>query len=423
MKKMIGIMLVGVLLFGAEYGRITGRVIDAETGGPLIGADVVVEGSELGAATDENGDFVVLYVPAGTYKVNASYISYDPLSFASVVVNADQTTTLNFRLPPTVIEVQGVTAIAEREAIVRDAVHTRRAVTSQEMDRLPITTVNQVIALQAGVVTSKRGTHLRGGRDGEVAFFVDGIVTKVPNANLQSSIINPSAVEEVSVISGGFDAEYGDALSGVVNIVTREGGTKISGSLGYITDEMFAGWQDQINYGFNQFEFSLGGPVPLSPRVRYFVSGEYMMTDAQHQQGLFRLPAPRNDYRAQARLSYNLPDARGKLTFSGFSERRQWVIWSTITGTNQYNLKYFDQKPMNRIKTWILSSTFNYMLTPRTLAALKVGMTHYGRVYGNRDYGYEETNDRQWYEDFRFYAEHLLPLLQDVSKEGFRVIN
>jgi outer membrane receptor protein involved in Fe transport len=423
MKKMIGIMLVGILLFGAEYGRITGRVIDAETGGPLIGADVVVEGSELGAATDENGEFVVLYVPAGTYKVSASYISYDPLSFASVVVNADQSTILNFRLPPTVIEVKGVTAIAEREAIVRDAVHTRRAVTSQEMDRLPITTVNQVIALQAGVVTSKRGTHLRGGRDGEVAFFVDGIVTKVPNANLQSSIINPSAVEEVSVISGGFDAEYGDALSGVVNIVTREGGPRVSGSLSYITDEMFAGWQDQINYGYNQFEFSLGGPVPLSPRVRYFVSGEYMMNGSQHQEGLYKIPSPRNDYRAQARLSYNLPDARGKLTFTGFSERRQWVIWSTITGTNQYNLKYFDQKPMNRIKTWILSSTFNYMVTPKTLAALKVGMTHYDRLYGNRDYAYEEANDRQWYEDFRFYAEHLIPLLEDVSKEGFQVIN
>jgi outer membrane receptor protein involved in Fe transport len=423
MKKLIGIMLVSVLLFGAEYGRITGKVLDAETGAPLIGADVVVEGSELGGATDEKGDFVVLYVPAGTYRVTASYISFDPLSFADVVVNADQTTMLNFRLPPTVIEVKGVTAVAEREAIVRDAVNTRRAVTSTEMDRLPITTINQVIALQAGVVASKRGTHVRGGRDGEIAYFVDGIVTRVPNANLQSSIINPSAVEEVSVVSGGFDAEYGDALSGVVNIVTREGGPKISGSLSYITDEMFTGWQDQINYGFNQYEFSLGGPVPLTPRVRYFVSGELMMTDAQTPEGLFKLTSPRNDYRGQARLSYNLPDAKGKLTVSGFTERRQWVIWSTITGTGQYDLKYFDHKPMNRIKTWILSSTFNYMLTPRTLAALKVGMTHYDRVYGNRDYAYEQAHDHQWYDDYRFYAEHLLPLLYDISANGYKVVN
>jgi outer membrane receptor protein involved in Fe transport len=416
-------MLVGVLLFGAEYGRITGQVLDAETGAPLVGADIVVEGSELGAATGENGDFVVLYVPAGTYHVTASYVSYDPLVFADVVVNADQTTMLNFRLPPTVIEVKGVTAIAEREAIVRDAVHTRRAVTSTEMDRLPITTINQVIALQAGVTTSKLGTHLRGGRDGEITYFVDGIVTKCPTLNVQSAIINPSAVEEVSVVSGGFDAEYGDALSGVVNIVTREGGPKLSGSLSYITDEMFSGWQDPINYGYNQYEFSLGGPIPFSQRMRYFVSGELMATDAQHQEGLYKIPSPRIDYRTQARFSYHLPNARGKLTLTGFAERRQWVIWSTATGTGQYDLKYFDQKPMNRIKTWILSSTFNYMLTPKTLAALKVGMTHYGQVYGNRDYAYEEAHNREWYEDYRMKAEQLIPLLLNVSANGYDVIN
>ena len=416
-------MLVGILLFGAEYGRITGRVVDAETGAPLVGADVMVEGTDLGAATDENGDYVVLYVPAGTYRVTSSYISYDPLAFANVVVNAELTTVLNFRLPPTVIEVKGVTAIAEREAIVRDAVHTRRAVTSTEMERLPITTINQVIALQAGVVQSKRGTHLRGGRDGEISFFIDGIVAKDPVNNFQSSIINPSAVEEVAVVSGGFDAEYGDALSGVVNIVTREGGPKTAGSVNYLTDEMFGGWQDQINYGFNQYEFSLGGPVPVATRLRYFVSGELMMTDAQHQEGLYKIPSPRVDYRAQSRLSYSLPGAKGKLTFTGFTERRQWVLYSTITGTGQYNLKYFDQKPMNRIKTWILSSTFNYMLTPQTLTSLKLGTTHYNRFYGNRDYDYEEANDRQWYEDYRCYGEHLFPLLYEVSKNGYAVID
>jgi outer membrane receptor protein involved in Fe transport len=423
MKKMIGMMLVGILLFGAEYGRITGRVVDAETGAPLVGADVMVEGTDLGAATDESGEYVVLYVPAGTYRVISSYISYDPLSFANVVVNAELTTVLNFRLPPTVIEVKGVTAVAEREAIVRDAVHTRRAVTSTEMDRLPITTINQVIALQAGVVLSKRGTHLRGGRDGEISYFVDGIVAKDPVNNLQSSIINPSAVEEVSVVSGGFDAEYGDALSGVVNIVTREGGSKIAGSVNYLTDEMFGGWQDQINYGYNLYEFSLGGPVPVTNRLRYFFSGELMMTDAQHQEGLFKLPSPRMDYRAQTRLSYNLPSAKGKLTFTGFTERRQWVVWSQITGTGQYDLKYFDQKPMNRIKTWMLSSTFNYMLTPQTLTSFKVGMTHYNRFFGNRDYDYEEANNNQWYEDYRCYGENLFPLLYEVSKDGYTVVN
>jgi len=121
MKKILLALMIGVFLFGADFGRINGRVVDVETGEALVGADVIVEGTELGAATDAEGEFVVLYVPAGTYKITASYISFDPFTFTSVVVNADQTTLLNFRLPPTVIEVKGVTAVAEREQIVRDA--------------------------------------------------------------------------------------------------------------------------------------------------------------------------------------------------------------------------------------------------------------------------------------------------------------
>jgi outer membrane receptor protein involved in Fe transport len=415
MKKILFLLFIGVFLFGAEYGRVSGRVVDAETGEPLVGADVVIEGTELGGATDADGGFVVLYVPAGSYRVTANYIGYDPFTFTSVVVNADQTTDVAFRLPPTVIEVKGVTAVAEREQIVRDAVHTRRAVTTQEMDRLPVTTINQVIALQAGVTESKRGTHLRGGRDGEVTYFVDGIVTKVPNTNWQSAVVSPSAIEEVSVVSGGFDAEYGDALSGVVNIVTREGGPRISGAVNWLSDIMFEGWQDQINYGYSLYDLSLGGPVPGISRIRYFLSGEYMNTNSWPQEVLYKVDAPRNDYRVQGRLTYNLPDAKGKLSFTGFNERRQWLIWNTTTGTSQYDLKYFDNRPMSRIKNWIVSSTFNYMLTAQTLASLKVGMTHFDRFYGTRDYAWEEENDRQWYEDYRLKAEYLADYLLDKS--------
>jgi outer membrane receptor protein involved in Fe transport len=423
MKKILLMLVIGVFLFGADYGRINGRVVDAETGRPLIGADVIVEGTELGAASDANGEFVVLYVPAGTYRLTASYISYDPFSFTGVVVNADQTSMVNFRLPPTVIEVRGVTAVAQREAIVRDATHTRRTVTSKEMTRLPITTINQVISLQAGVVDSKRGTHLRGGRDGEVTYFVDGIVTKVPNFNWQSSIVHQSAVEEVAVVSGGFDAEYGDALSGVVNIVTREGGAKISGGLGWWTDEFFTEWQPHLNYGYNKYDFSFGGPLGLQ-RLRYFLSGEMMFTDSYHREGQYKIPSPRQDYRGQARLSYLFPNAAGKLTLTGFTERRQMVRFSTATGTSQYTRKYFWQRSgLSRVKNWMLGSTFNYMLSSQTLASLKVGLTHFDRVLGNRDYAYEDSAGTSWYNDWRWYAEHLRPLLLEISDapEGYKI--
>lgn len=413
MKKILLLLLAGVFLFAAEYGRITGKVTDSETGEALIGANVVVEGSELGAATDEKGEFTVPYVPAGTYTVSASYLGYDPYTFTNVVVNADQTTLINFRLKPTVIEVKGVTAVAVREPIVLSQTQTGRAVTSQEMNRLPVTSINQVITLQAGVVQSGLGTHIRGGRTEEITYFVDGMVTKVPQTGAQSAQINASAVEEVSVISGGFDAEYGDALSGVINIVTKEGGNRVAGRLSYLTDDFFP--QQSLNYGYNLYQLSFGGPIPISTRLRYFLSGEMMLTDS-YLDTYYKVPSPRMNYKAQARLSYNFANAKGKVTFSGFNSRDQLMTWLPNT------LKYFKNNPMNRSKNWIGSATFNYMISAQTLTSLKVGMTHYDRLYGTRDHAYEDSTNATWYSDYRLKAEHLIKYLIDGTLPPKQVI-
>ncbi|MGB9719898.1 MAG: TonB-dependent receptor [bacterium] len=408
MKKLWALILAGALLFGAEYGKITGKVRDAETGEPLIGADVIIEGTELGGATDEKGDYVILYVPAGNYVVTASYLGYDPYTYTQVIVNADQTTNLNFRLKPTVIEVEKVTVVAEKPPIVASQVQSGHSVTSQDIARLPVTTINQVVTLQAGVSTSNLGTHIRGGRNEEVTYYVDGIMTKVPHTGALSTQINASAVEEVSVVSGGFDAEYGDALSGIINVVTKEGGTKPSGNFRYLTDEIFSmdALKEKLNTGYNFYDLSLGGPLPAVHRIKYFLSGELTLTDA-YAEALYKVPSPRNTYRAQGRLSYTMPNNKGKITLSGFNSRDQYVTWSSG------GLKYFQNRPMSRTKNYILSSTFNYMLTAQTLFSLKAGMTHYDRLYGTRDYAWEQENDHQWYSDYRLKAEHCIEYLTE----------
>ncbi|MGQ9816422.1 MAG: TonB-dependent receptor [bacterium] len=408
MKRLLALILATALLFGAEYGKITGRVRDAETGEPLIGADVIVEGTELGASTDEKGDYVILYVPAGTYVVTASYLGYDPFTYTQVIVNADQTTNLNFRLKPTVIEVEKVTVIAEKPPIVASQTQSGHSVTSQDISRLPVTTINQVVTLQAGVSTSNLGTHVRGGRPEEVTYYVDGIMTKVPHTGAQSAQINASAVEEVSVVSGGYDAEYGDALSGIINVVTKEGGSKPSGSFRYLTDEVFFmdNLKNRLNYGYNFYDLSFGGPLPAVSRLRYFLSGELTLTDA-YATALYKVPSPRNIYRAQGRLSYVMPNNKGKLTLSGFNSRDQYVTWSSLS------LKYFENRPMSRTKNYILSSTFNYMFTAQTLFSLKAGITHYDRVYGNRDYAWEDSVGHNWFDDYRFKAEHCIAYLTE----------
>lgn len=405
MKKLFLLLFTGVFLFAAEYGKIVGKVIDGETGEPLFGANVVVEGTELGAATDDKGEFAILYIPAGTYTVNASYLGYDPVTYTNVVVNADQTTPLNFRLNPTVLEVKGVTAVAVREPIVISSTQSRSAVTSTEMNRLPVTSINQVITLQAGVTQSNLGTHIRGGRATEITYFVDGIVTKVPQSGGQSARVNTGAVEEVSIVSGGFDAEYGDALSGIINIVTREGGNKLTGRMSYLMDDYIP--SNALDFGYNQYELSFGGPLPGAiKRFRYFLSGELMHTDA-YREALYRVPSARQDYKAQARLSYNFPNAKAKITFSGFKSREQFMTWSSGS------LKYFANRPMYRIKNLIGSSMINYQPTARTMAQFKLGVTDYEQAYGNRDRAYEDSVGAGFFSDYRLKAEHLIKYLNN----------
>jgi outer membrane receptor protein involved in Fe transport len=411
MKTLVPFFIAAAFLFAAEHGKITGRVIDVETGDPLIAADVVIEGMDLGASTDEHGYYEILYVPAGTYEILASYVSYHPYTYKNVVVNADQITKLDFKLPLKIIEVQGVTATAVRPLIVPSETGTGWAVTAREMDRLPVTTINQVISLQSGVVQSDLGTHMRGGRTNEITYFVDGVVTKVPNFGNQSVFINPSAVEEVSIVSGGFDAEYGDALSGIVNIVTKEGGSQHAGSARCLTDAIIPA--KGLDYDNSLYDVSLGGPVPLIHRLHYFLSGELMMTDA-FEVARYQVYSPRMDYTAQARIVYKLANAKGKFSAFGHNSRRQYIHWNPYNAAAN-NLKYFDNKPMSRIKNTIGSAVFNYMFTAKTLASIKVGVTQYENCYGNRDYAWEEEHDRQWYEDYRFKAEHLIDDLRSAE--------
>ena len=397
-RAIILTILAGVFLFAGDWGKISGRVVDGETKQPMFSANVAIEGTTLGAVTDEKGEFSILYVPAGTYAVVASYVSYYNYTYTLVVVNADQTTALNFQLKPTIIEIPGVQVTASHEVtVVMDVTHTGHSFTSEEMNRLPITNINQIITLQPGVVQSNLGTHIRGGRNEEITYVVDGMVSKVPQTGALPSRINTSAVEEIAVISGGFDAEYGDALSGVINIVTREGGSKNSGRFSYLTDGVFPA--QSMNYGYNLYEFSLGGPV--TSRFHYFMSGEMLFTDAQ-ELTYYQVPAPRFDYKAQGRLSYSFAKSKAKLTVSGFSSREQFMRWFP------QNLKYFANNPMDRRKNWIGSATLTYMPSAKTLTTIKLGLTHYDRLQGTRDLFWEEEHDRKWYEDYRLKAEHLI---------------
>lgn len=397
-------------IFAAEMGRVQGRVIDNTNGEILIGVNVIIEGTELGASTDENGFYVIPFVPVGTHEITASYIGYNSVTKKNIIVTSNQTTNVDFKLSPGAIILEPIVVVEEKPIVIRTQTQTTHTSTADEIKKLPISEINQIITLQAGVSSSTQGTHIRGGRATEIAYYVDGVLAKAPHYGQQSVQINKEAVEEIGVITGGFDAEYGEALSGVVTIVTREGTDKTSGNLVYTTDEIFS--SDKLNFGYNKYELSIGGGVLSKSRLRYFISGESYLTDA-HQQAKYKIPSPRFDYKAQAKLSYRLPNAKGKLILSGFYQREMYQYYSDIWGELSmiYNL---DRRAAELRKGYLGSLTFNYMPTSKSIIEAKLGYTKNTRFYAVRDLAEEKRQGREWYEDYIFKANHFPELLLEV---------
>ena len=214
-------------------GKIAGKVIDATTGEPLIGANVIIMGTTLGAATDFNGNYFIINIPPGKYQVKASLVGYNSIITQNVKVSVDQTTSLDFKLHEEAVEMSDVVIVATRPIVQKDLTSTQSNISGDDINMLPLEDVQAVVNLQAGVVNG----HFRGGRLGEVQYLVDGVSTNDVFTGLPSMQAEVNSIAEVQVITGTFNAEYGNALSGVVNYVTKEGGDKLSFSLrGYAGD-------------------------------------------------------------------------------------------------------------------------------------------------------------------------------------------
>lgn len=303
MKRHIGCLAAFLLFsilfsnsaFAGTTGKIAGRITDAETGEGLPGANVQIDGTTLGAATDVDGNFTILNIPPGVYKLKISFIGYQPIIVNDVRVNVDFTTRIDQVMKPSAVELNAVEVFGERNPLVRqDLTNTLVAVTSERIESLPVDQIRDVIVLQAGIVQDNSGAlHIRGGRSNEVNYQVNGISINNPLSNNQGVGIATNAVEEVSVSTGTFSAEYGNALSGVINFVTKDGGPKYHGSFRSYTggnfstrDNIFFKVDDVDLLNHSREEWTFGGPVPLlGKNVTFFTSGVFENDDG-HLKGM-----------------------------------------------------------------------------------------------------------------------------------------
>ena len=287
MKRIVANVFLSMVLIAAAHagttGKIAGKVIDAQTKELLIGVNVIIPGTTLGAASDLNGNYFIINIPPGIYQLKASAVGYASQTVNNVTVSADRTTQIEFELASQAIEMTGVVVVADRPIVQKDLTSTTSTVTSDQISKLPLENVSSAVNLQAGVVEG----HFRGGRSNEVKYLIDGIsVNDVFSGNfsLEAEI---KTVQEIQVLSGTFNAEYGEALSGVVNQVTKIARDNYSGSFSFYRGDYLSSRTklfkniDHISLSdLQNYEGLLSGPVPGTGQfMKFFLSGRYYYDD------------------------------------------------------------------------------------------------------------------------------------------------
>lgn len=296
MKRIFTVLLIFLTLpvvALAQSGQLRGTITDLETGEPLLGANILVVGTTQGAATDINGEYVILNLFADTYEVRATYIGYQAQTFQNVRVIAGLTSELNFQLAAEGIQVGEVEVVAERPLVNKYNTNAQRITTSEDIDALPIRAVDNIYALNPGVVVQDNTVFIRGGRQDEVGFYLEGTnITDPVVGGRQVSLIG-DALEEIQVQSGGYTAEFGGANAGIIKQQIKTGTANLKASFEYITDNLgFQSSDDAFNgkktlgaywYGYSETIVTLSAPIG-SPNIKFFGLFDYSFIRDQNPQ-------------------------------------------------------------------------------------------------------------------------------------------
>ena len=211
-----------IMLYGGTTGKLSGIITDAETGEPLYGVNVMLEGTSMGAASDFEGEFYILNIPPGTYNVKASMIGYGAKVIQQVAIQVDLTTRIDIELSSSAYQLEETVMVIAERKIQKDLTSSETSYSSEQIDELPVKDIATILSMQAGVVKDAGGNlHIRGGRTTEISYMIDGVQVINPVNRSSGISIDDQSIAELKAITGTFNAEYGQALSGVINIVTK----------------------------------------------------------------------------------------------------------------------------------------------------------------------------------------------------------
>jgi outer membrane receptor protein involved in Fe transport len=429
-KKILSISLLIIFLsglsgnlenvaFAATTGKLSGKITDSQTGEPVIAANVIIEGTYMGAAATADGYYYINNIPPGDYTVIVSSIGYEKVTIKKVHIKTDLTFKLDVKLESRTINSKEVVITASKPLVQKDLTSSSVTVSADDIKLMPVESVGQIVNLQAGVV----GGHFRGGRSDEVSYLVDGLpVVDSYNGSLPMQIEN-SSIREIEVISGTFNAEFGQAMSGIVNIVTQDGAQDFHGTLSaysgdYVTTHtgLFPNVGKLFTFRTKDYQFSLSGPTKILNDLTFFTTGRYFNDPGYlYGQRIFKVTdnplngpkdlnnnlilsnsgdsayvpmSPTERYSFNGKLTYSLSSV--KLSYSAFWDKdwnkyfsQQWA-WNPDGMMNYYSTSMIHNFQITHIPSQSIYQTLKFLVNRND---------YHGGVYGDAfDQRYEDPS-------------------------------
>ena len=395
-------VLVPALLRAGTTGKISGQVLDRQER-PIVAVTVAVVGQPFGAFTSTTGQFNVLNVPPGVYEVRVTRVGFKPTVIQNVVVSADNTTKLDVHLDEAGITTETVIVSAERPPVEVNLTSSIATVRSQEIEALPVQELQDIVNLQAGVVDG----HFRGGRLGEVQYQIDGVSANNAYDNSMSLRLDRSLLQEVQVISGTFDAEYGQAMSGVVNAILKDGTNRFHWDVEAFTGGfLFPGNSDarRTDYDFRpvdirNFTVTASGPLGLPSTTFLANIRRYNFEDYVYGRRVYGV-VPDRVFSPAVNDTISVA-SRGDGSETPLGYNREWsgAFKFTNRSLDHVNLSY--QAIYNHIESRSTNYAFRY--NPDGMTAQRTGVLCHG-IDGTFTLGnasYLEVALRQNYLDYK----------------------
>ncbi|MCK4412765.1 MAG: TonB-dependent receptor [Candidatus Eisenbacteria sp.] len=353
---MAGAVASAQMLPEGGVGDITGTVRDATTGKPLSPANVIIEGTSWGAMSIEDGTFVVKNIPEGNYTLRVTMMGYADQSVPGIIVPADGTARASVEMSEKIVAtIAEVTVIGKKGKIDKHSTATKYRKTAQEISEMPVDDLVEAIGLNAGVIAKGGELHFRGGRAGEVQVQVDGVPVRDPLVGGQVSLAM-AAVGDYEVLTGGLDAKYGNAQSGVILYRTKEGGEHFAGEVRYITDDYGSPKNTFDNY--DRVLLGFGGPLPVRDLTYYFslqatYQDNYPKTRARRSRSNlldFISVGDRksNEIKLQTKLAYK-PGPNYKVTFEVIDQEQRYDSYRHIWSQEGYVQAFLDTTRTNEV--------------------------------------------------------------------------